>query len=208
MMMLQTGEGKIGFIPDVMSAYRRHDAGVYFYGDRDWHYYNVTLSWIQLLTDIMNYFDVTYGGYCKPQINRRITSASISYLHLLEKLDRMDDISRLCDDERDFETLKQIVQRVTTSARSGVMASKALAQSQRKAGAAQRAAAKASKSMAKLERRLGSSNLRFILSRRSSSTVSVRLSRDFISVLRRLASLRIKFGPRRTKAPEGRPGLR
>lgn len=179
MMMLQVGDGQIGVLPDVMSVYRRHSDGVYFHGDRDWHYYQVLYNWVALLRDIGSYFEEHYGDYCKPQIDRRIASSSVSYMGYLCKLDRLDDVRALCDDDESFEVLKTILYYSSKRAVSSKNMS--------------RKANSLTKSMNKLNRRLGAANVRFVGSRKSDGGVSLRIVRALLTTVRRMASLRYRI---------------
>ena len=101
LMMLQTGKGLIGIIPDVMSVYRRSEVGVYYYADRTTHYFNVGYSWTKLLMDIRDYFDAHYDGYCYQVITNRIENGAVLYFKMMNELEKYDDFIKHFHEDRD-----------------------------------------------------------------------------------------------------------
>lgn len=92
-MMMQMGKGTIGFLFDVMSAYRRSEAGVTMFKNKDDHFFRTRINWINVLEDLKLFFVTNYNGYCKTSIENRIKLESANYLQTLIKLDRTDLIA-------------------------------------------------------------------------------------------------------------------
>ena len=85
MMMLQAGDGTIGFIPQVMSVYRRSEVGVIMYNNKNEHFLKTRESWMDVLLDLENYFTQMYGDFCNAAIRRRMVQEGINYLSALNE---------------------------------------------------------------------------------------------------------------------------
>ena len=92
MMMMQLGDGKLLFLPDVMSAYRRSEVGITMFGGKEEHFFKTRCNWISVLEDLKSFFGTWYGDYCKASINDRIILETYNYFNTLI---RRKDIDRL-----------------------------------------------------------------------------------------------------------------
>ena len=94
-MMIQVGDGILGYIPEIMSVYRRSDVGVLMNDDIVEHFINTRESWIEMSMDLEQYFKETYGDFAREDIKERITLEFINYIKYLLKRgyeDRVVDV--------------------------------------------------------------------------------------------------------------------
>ncbi len=123
MMMLQTGIGKIGFIPDIMSAYRRSEVGVIFFEDKVQHMNKTRLSWIRMLSDLKDYFISAFGDEEQGQktvrsINTRIKTEARNYLESVSASGSYDDIrEKLEQNDRGVITALKAVNDISLESR-------------------------------------------------------------------------------------------
>ncbi|MGI6220695.1 MAG: bifunctional glycosyltransferase/CDP-glycerol:glycerophosphate glycerophosphotransferase [Coriobacteriales bacterium] len=81
LMMIQAGDGPIGFIPETMSAYRRHEAGAsaIMFENKTEHFLKSRESWIAMATDLERYFKKHYGTFANKEIQERIITEFANY---------------------------------------------------------------------------------------------------------------------------------
>lgn len=84
-MMLQVGDGLLGYIPDIMSVYRRSDVGVLMNDDIVEHFINTRESWIEMAMDLEQHFRENYGDFANEAIKKRIELEYINYIKYLLK---------------------------------------------------------------------------------------------------------------------------
>lgn len=85
MMMMQVGNGILGYIPEVMSVYRRSDVGVLMNDDIISHFINTRESWIEVAEDLERYFSEHYGDFAHKAICDRIITEFINYVNFIFK---------------------------------------------------------------------------------------------------------------------------
>lgn len=97
MMMLQAGNGRVGFIPEVMSVYRRSEVGIIMYNNKNEHFLKTRESWMDVLLDLEQYFSENYGMFANAAIRTRMTQEGINYLDALVSADKWDKIHEFLD---------------------------------------------------------------------------------------------------------------
>lgn len=80
LLMMQMGLGQAGFLPDVMSVYRRSDVGVLMNSNTAAHFLKTRMDYIRFLSDLRSYFIENYNGYCSLQFENRIKQEGYNYL--------------------------------------------------------------------------------------------------------------------------------
>lgn len=85
MMMMQVGDGLLGYLPDVMSVYRRSDVGVLMNDDIVEHFVNTRESWIDVTIDLEKYFRENYGDFANAAIKNRMIEEFTNYINFLFK---------------------------------------------------------------------------------------------------------------------------
>ena len=81
LMMIQVGDGRIGYIPETMSVYRRSDAGILMFESRTHHFLKSRESWIEMAVDLENHFKRNYGGFARDNIKKRIVKEFNNYIY-------------------------------------------------------------------------------------------------------------------------------
>ncbi len=94
-MMMQVGDGILGYIPEIMSAYRRSDVGVLMNDDIVEHFINTRESWIEMAMDLEQYFKENYGDFARQEIKNRIVSEFINYVKYLIKRGYSDNLAEV-----------------------------------------------------------------------------------------------------------------
>lgn len=82
---IQVGTADIGYIEDVMSVYRKHESGVYFFNDYDEYFMKTRRDWVSLLQDLKEYFNEYYDGYAINSIDDRLNREVYNYIKVLIK---------------------------------------------------------------------------------------------------------------------------
>ncbi len=78
--ILQMGQGKAVYLPDITSAYRRSDVGVFMNRSDLEHYANTRLDYVRLLAGLRQYFNDHFGNYLDTLYRYRITKEIANYL--------------------------------------------------------------------------------------------------------------------------------
>ena len=94
-MMMQVGDGILGYIPEIMSVYRRSDVGVLMNDDIVEHFINTRESWIEMAIDLEQYFKENYGDFARENIKERIISEFINYVKYLIKRGYSDNLAEV-----------------------------------------------------------------------------------------------------------------
>ncbi|MBE6786816.1 MAG: glycosyltransferase [Ruminococcaceae bacterium] len=71
--LIQLGTGKFGYIPQIMSVYRRHEGGAYYFNDNFEYMLKTRSDWIALLRNLKQYFIDNHLSYKVDVINRRLS---------------------------------------------------------------------------------------------------------------------------------------
>lgn len=93
MMMLQVGDGKLGFLPDVMSVYRRSEVGVTMCNNATEHFLKTRESWVDFLLNIKEHFAERYGDFCQEAIDYRIVLEETNFINSVMKSGEIERIS-------------------------------------------------------------------------------------------------------------------
>lgn len=93
-MMMQMGDGKIGYIDNIMSVYRRSEAGVTMSNDANDHFYKTRISWIKVLINLQRFFSENYGNYCSGAIRSRLGRETMNYVTTLLNIRASDELSQ------------------------------------------------------------------------------------------------------------------
>jgi len=88
---IQVGTGEIGYLEDVMSVYRKHQEGVYFFKNHDEYMLKTRKDWVDLLLDLKEYFIKYYDGYAVNTIQERINREAFNYIKILFKHGKNDE---------------------------------------------------------------------------------------------------------------------
>lgn len=70
--ILQMRDSDFGFLPDVMSAYRRHVGGEYYYDDMKDYFLDTRGDWCDLLIDLRGFFLDGFNGLYEQELNKRL----------------------------------------------------------------------------------------------------------------------------------------
>lgn len=93
--LMQLGDGKAGFIPDVVSVYRRSDVGVFMSNTQEEHFLKTRLDYLRWLSGMLEYYQENYTKYPKVQIENRIKLETYNYLNTAIKLEDDNAIANL-----------------------------------------------------------------------------------------------------------------
>jgi glycosyltransferase involved in cell wall biosynthesis len=66
-----TGTDKIGYIPEALCCYRRHEYGSYYYTDRFTFWLERKGDWVKLCENLREYYDTYFEGYCYDELTKR-----------------------------------------------------------------------------------------------------------------------------------------
>ena len=83
LVMIQVGDGLMGYIPETMSVYRRSEVGVLMYGSRTEHFLRSRESWIEMACDLEDYFKKYFGSFANTEIRARIVQEFNTYLRYI-----------------------------------------------------------------------------------------------------------------------------
>ncbi len=72
MWLIQLGTGRFGYISEVMSVYRRHEGGAYYFNNKTDYMLKTRSDWIALLRDLRQYFAEHFYYYKVDDIQKRI----------------------------------------------------------------------------------------------------------------------------------------
>ncbi len=89
---IQVGTADIGYIDDIMSVYRKHQSGVYFFKSNDEYMIKTRKDWVEILKDLKDYFIKYYDGYAINDINKRLHRETFNYIKILLKYDQYEDL--------------------------------------------------------------------------------------------------------------------
>lgn len=94
--LLQLGDGIAGFLPDIVSVYRRSDVGVYMSGDMDEHFMKTRLDLVRIFYGMLSYYEEYLpDNYPKLDIENKIKLEVANYVRTALKLEDKDAISKL-----------------------------------------------------------------------------------------------------------------
>jgi len=85
--LMQLGEGKAGFLPDVMSVYRRSDVGVYMSNDMDEHFMKTRIDHVRWMSGMLEWYSKYQEEYPKVAFENRIKLEAFNYLRTALKFD-------------------------------------------------------------------------------------------------------------------------
>lgn len=80
LMALQIGNGLLGFLPDVMSAYRRHSGGIIMSSSERLHHLTTRRDWLVVLEGLEEHFRTHYGDFAASDIKARMITEMRNYL--------------------------------------------------------------------------------------------------------------------------------
>lgn len=80
MMALQIGDGLLGFLPDVMSVYRRHAGGVIMSQSEREHHMATRRDWLIVLDGLERHFGEHFGTFARADIRARTVTEMRNYL--------------------------------------------------------------------------------------------------------------------------------
>ncbi len=93
--LMQLGEGKAAFLPDIVSVYRRSDVGVYMSGSMDEHFLKTRLDFMRWGLGMLDWYKTHQTVYPKVLIENRIKHEVFNYLRTALKLDDEDAMMAL-----------------------------------------------------------------------------------------------------------------
>lgn len=97
--LMHLGDGVAGFIPDIVSVYRRSDVGVYMSDNMDEHFLKTRKENVRLLTNMLEYYEENYPlNYPKIMIENRIKNDVALFIQSALKIDRWDEVVKLFAD--------------------------------------------------------------------------------------------------------------
>ena len=70
--LIQLGTGRFGYMTDIMSVYRRHEGGAYYFKNKAEYMLKTRRDWIALLKNLRQYFNDNYFSYKVDVIQERI----------------------------------------------------------------------------------------------------------------------------------------
>lgn len=79
-MAMQIGKGLLGFLPDVMSVYRRHAGGAIMSNSERDHHLTTRNDWLVVLEGLAEHFDRYHGGFAVDAIRDRMVTEIRNYL--------------------------------------------------------------------------------------------------------------------------------
>lgn len=84
--LMQLGEGAAGFLPDVMSVYRRSDVGIFMSTNQDEHFLKTRLDYVRWISGILEWYSQNQKKYPKTQLENRIKLEVANYLRTAIKV--------------------------------------------------------------------------------------------------------------------------
>ncbi len=96
--IMQMGEGRAAYLPDVTSVYRRSDVGVFMNKSDMDHFANTRLDYVRLLKGLREYFSDNFGNYIDGVYRLRITKEIANYLSAAENYGNKEMILRLLEE--------------------------------------------------------------------------------------------------------------
>ena len=90
LVMIQVGEGIMGYLPDTMSVYRRSEVGVLMHESKTDHFLKSRADWIEMAVDIERYFVENYNAFAVKEIRERIAVEFDNYIRYIVAGDRLD----------------------------------------------------------------------------------------------------------------------
>ena len=90
LVMIQVGDGLIGYIPETMSVYRRSEVGVLMYETKTDHFLKSRRSWIEMAVDIEQYYLKHYGLFANTEIRKRIVQEFNNYIRSIINADKVE----------------------------------------------------------------------------------------------------------------------
>ena len=94
--LMHMGKGQFGFIPKVLSVYRRNDTGVVMYKDMEENFLKTRPYYIRYLSYTREYFIKHYDGYAQIEFENRIKLETANYLGVLVRRGDTDLLSQFC----------------------------------------------------------------------------------------------------------------
>ncbi|RHR51894.1 glycosyltransferase [Clostridium sp. AF18-27] len=94
--LMQLGNGEAGFIPDIVSVYRRSDVGVYMSKNLDEHFLKTREENVRLLSGMIDYYEQNFpGDYPKILIENRIKRDVMLFIQAANKIGEWDRVISL-----------------------------------------------------------------------------------------------------------------
>lgn len=91
--LMQLGDGLAGFIPDVVSVYRRSDVGVYMNHSLDEQFMKTRPELVRMMTGLLSFYEENYpGNYPKILIENRIKNDSILFIQTAIRVNEWDQL--------------------------------------------------------------------------------------------------------------------
>jgi glycosyltransferase involved in cell wall biosynthesis len=105
-MAMQIGNGLLGFMPDVMSVYRRHAGGAIMSNSERDHHLATRQDWLTVLEGLAEYFHKHHGGFAVSDIEARMVTEMRNHLsHAARSQQRSDVIRAISDHPAAFERM-------------------------------------------------------------------------------------------------------
>ena len=114
-MMLQIGNGRARFFPDLMSAYRRNETGITISKSEEQHFLKTRTDWIDNLKDFQKYFKKHYGRTAQKSISERMAAETGNYF---KKLANRGGTEELVDFIKNYPEVTKVFLAEATSANS------------------------------------------------------------------------------------------
>lgn len=96
--LIQLGKGRFGYIPHIMSVYRRHEGGAYYFNDKTEYMLKTRKDWVSLLNNLENYFIENYDSYKVDTIQKRLDRETNNLLYsTINNLD-FDDFIKIVEE--------------------------------------------------------------------------------------------------------------
>lgn len=92
-LLMQTGRTRVGFIPDVCSAYRVNDTSTHYNSDRTAHFLSTRLDMLTGLIGFMAYAERNFPNYPIQAVRNKIKLETANYLGAAVKLGDMERVA-------------------------------------------------------------------------------------------------------------------
>lgn len=94
--LMQLGEGLAGFIPDIVSVYRRDAVGVYMSANMNEHFLKTRSEHVRWLTGILSFYEENQpGNFPKTQIENRIKYESALFIQTALKTNEWSVVTKI-----------------------------------------------------------------------------------------------------------------
>lgn len=78
--LMQLGNGKAGFLPDVTAVYRRSNVGVFMSNDMDEHFIRTRIDHVRWMSGMLEWYSENLENYPKVELQNRIKHESYNFL--------------------------------------------------------------------------------------------------------------------------------